>query len=127
MSSRVTIANKTDLCFKVSTILFSESETLAENFWESKTSNSIISKKETVSFGKLIHSDQLPSSANIIASIILSCKDCTDESFIILKSRVKNSKTGNKVYVYASSFLESHSITRPQWYKGTAKVNHFMS
>ena len=126
MSSRVSVTNKSFSCFKASTVLFSEIENNLESFWESKNSVSILATEEEVIFGKLIRSSDLPNSANFVASIMLSCEtERSQESFIILKSRIKNSKTGIKVYAYVSSFPENLSVTKSHWCKGTAKVAAF--
>lgn len=124
MSSRVVVANRSNFYFKPSVVLFNEAEGSVEKFWESKLFSSI--GQEAVVFGKLIHPDDVPASANFVVSIILSA-DRDDgneikENLIILKSRIKGSKTGSKVYAYASSFPETMSITKPHWKKGSAKV-----
>lgn len=127
MSSRVTVTNKTGFCFKASTVLFSETENSVEKYWERKTSDSLICKESAIVFGKLIHPDNLPNSANFVVSIVLSldnsASEGAQETFLVLKSRIKkNSKSGINVYAYASCFPENMSITKPQWYKGTTKV-----
>lgn len=128
MSSRVTLENKSDLNFKASTILFSEIESSMEKFWEPKISNLIIRSEENVVFGKLVHPCDFPKSANFILSVILSSEkvicERSQDTFIILKARLKNSKTGVKVYVYASGFPENISVTKPKWRKGTSKVKY---
>ena len=126
MSSRVLVTNSTEFRFKSSTVLFSEVESPIEKFWESKTTDSYIPKGESMTLGKLICPDELPNTANIIVSIILSLENSPDlqshETLIVLKSRIKSSKTGEKVYAYVSSFPENLSLSKPQWQKGNSKV-----
>lgn len=127
MSSRVIVTNNSNFCFKISSILFCENEVSAEKFWESKFIGSILSEKETIVCGKLIHSDNLPNGGNFVISIILSVEKSNSfnhhESFIILKVRVKGSKTGSKIYSYVSNYPERFSLTKAQWRKGTSKVS----
>lgn len=127
MSSRVLVTNSSEFRFKASTVLFSEIESPMDKFWENKMTESIIPKGETIVLGKLSCPDILPNTANFIVSIVLSLENSSEkqsqEKFLVLKSRVKNSKTGEKVYAYASSFPEKLSLTKPQWHKGNAKVH----
>lgn len=126
MSSRVVVTNRSGLRFRSSVVLFSEIEESVDKFWESKMSDSPTLRQESFVFGKLIHTDDLPASANFAVSIILSIENGNEteikENLIILKSRMKGSKTGSKLYTYASSFPETMPITKPQWHKGNSKV-----
>ena len=105
-----------------------------EKFWESKDLNSNILNQRSTVLGKLLHPDKITNSANIIASIILTINDIAFENrkddFLVLKARIKSSKTGFKTYVYASSFPENSSLTKSCWRKENRKVilfklNHF--
>lgn len=126
MSSRVVVTNRSNLRFRASVILFSEIEESVDKYWESKNSDSLYLGQESFVFGKLIHPDDLPASVNFVVSIILSPENGNEpgnkENLIILKSRIKGSKTGSKVYTYASSFPETLPLTKPNWHKGNSKV-----
>jgi hypothetical protein len=126
MPSRVVVTNRSNFCFKSSVVLFSESEKYVDKFWESKISDSLLICEESFAFGKLIHPDDLPASANFVVSIILSPENGHEtgnkEDLMILKSRIKGSKTGSKLYTYVSSFPEALSLTKPHWHKGNSKV-----
>ena len=127
MSSRILITNSSEFRFKASIVLFSEVESPMEKFWENKMTESIIPKGESLVMGKLICPDVLPNTANFIVSIILSLENPagkqSQETFLVLKSRIKNSKSGEKIYAYVSSFPEKLSLTKPQWHKGNSKVH----
>ena len=131
MSSRVVVTNQSNLGFRASIILFNETEESAEKFWESKISDSRLIGHESFVLGKLKHPDDLPANANFVASLVLSPEDRNNtrgkENLIILKSRIKGSKTGSKLYAYASSFPETLSITKPHWHKGKSKVRLYYS
>ena len=126
MSSRVVVTNRSSLIFKPSIISFSEIEDSVENFWENRVSDLLLPGQESIVFGKLFHADNLPTSANIVVSIILSIEnennEVSKENLIILKSRIKGSKTGSKTYAYVSSFPEKFTLTKPHWHKGNSKV-----
>lgn len=87
---------------------------------------SIVSIGESKTLGKLICPNDFPNSANFIVSIILSIENLSDtqskDTFLVLKSRIKSSKSSENVYAYASCFPEKLTFTRPQWHKGTSKV-----
>ena len=126
MSSRVVVANHSNLRFKSSVVLFSEIDESVDKFWENKFSDSVTLGRESIVFGKLVHPDDLPASANFSVSIILSAENGNGneikENLITLKSRIKGSKTGSKLYTYVSSFPETMPITKPHWNKGNSKV-----
>lgn len=126
MSSRVVVTNRSNLTFKPSIISFSEIEESVEKFWENRFSDLLMPEQEAIVFGKLFHTDNLPTGANLVVSIILSIEsnsnEETKENLIILKSRIKGSKTGSKTYAYVSSFPEKLPITKPHWHKGNSKV-----
>lgn len=126
MSSKVVVTNNSNFCFKKSVIVFSENEIPTEKIWDSKTQVSILQMNETMVLGKLFHSDILPNGSNVVISIILSVKQNnrfdSHEAFIILKARIKSTKTGLKIYAYSSCYPENFSFTKPQWRKGTSKV-----
>lgn len=127
MFSRVLVTNSSEFRFKASAVLFCEIEGPLEKFWESKLTESIIPKGESKALGKLNCPDELPNTANFIVSIILSLENSSEiqskDTFLIFKSRIKKSTTGEKVYAYASSFPENLAFTKPQWHKGNSKVN----
>lgn len=135
-STKVKITNRTNFLFKCSLVFLSEHENSisVENFWESRDLNSNILNQRSTVLGKLLHPDEIPNNANIIASIILTINNIELENrkddFLVLKARIKSSKTGFNAYVYASSFPEQSSLTKPCWRKENRKVmliklNHF--
>ena len=92
-----------------------------DKFWENKMTESIIPKGETIVLGKLSCPDILLIRPILLFRLyyllkILPKNNHKKKNFV-LKSRVKNSKTGEKVYAYASSFPEKLSLTKPQWHK----------
>lgn len=126
MFSRILVTNSSEFQFKSSIVLFCEIEGLVEKFWESKLTDTIIPKGETIAMGKLNCPDELPNTANFVVSIILTLEKSSEiqsqDTFLILKSRIKKSTAGEKVYAYASSFPENLALTKPQWHKGNSKV-----
>lgn len=128
MSTIVSVKNRTKTTFQATTILFSEIDAPLDEFWHSKVTESEITSEHKVVFGKLIHPSELKSGANFIASILLTIVDqqspsTSKKSFITLKTRLKGTKTGAKVYSSVSSYPESSCITKPIWRKGNEKVN----
>lgn len=126
MFSRILVTNSSEFQFKASTVLLCEVEGSVEKFWESKLTESVIPKGESKALGKLKCPDELPNTANFIVSIILSLEKSSEiqsqDTFLILKSRIKKSTAGEKVYAFVSSFPENLALTKPQWHKGNSKV-----
>lgn len=126
MTTAVSVRNRTRLSFKTTVVLFGEMSTPAEQFWSSKASRSTIEGGEQAVFGKLLHSHELSGKANVIVSVVLTLNDETApqhrDTLITLKTRLKGSKTGCKVYVLVASFPESTLLSTPVWRKDSGKV-----
>ena len=123
MSSTVVLVNQTILIFKSSIIAFAENDANVDKFWTEEYSGLITGNDKFV-LGRLKHPDSLPAGINLVVSIILKPEELREnnckENLIILKIRIKGSKTGSKLY----SCVASYPMAKLQsfWSKGSSKV-----
>ena len=123
MSSDVVLTNQTSILFKSSIITFVENEAIVDEFWKEEYSGPIKDGDRFI-LGKLKHTGSLPAGVNFVVSIILKPEELSanesKENLIILKIRIKGSKTGSKLYSCATSY----PISKLQsfWNKGNSKV-----